>query len=155
MAKKYILTLSEEELTALQEQVARRRGKARELVRVQCLLAVATNGLGWSDAQTHQAYGLSVRSLERLRQSACTQGVEAALRGQPRQHWPESKFTGQVVAHLLACRCSEPPAGHARWSLQLLADQLVALHLLDSASKASVGRVLKKTSSSPGNEKCG
>lgn len=144
MAKYYVVSLTPEEHTELTTMVQQRRVASKRLVRAQCLLAVATNGLGWTDEQTGQAYGVSTRSLERLRQRTCEAGVEAALTGKPRQHWPASKYTGEVEAHLAATACSEPPAGHAHWTLQLLAERLVALQVLPQASPAMVGRVLKK-----------
>lgn len=88
---------------------------------------MATNGPGWTDTQTSQAYVASTRTLERLRQRACEAGVEAALHGQPRQHWPASKYTGELEAHLAAAACSTPLAGHAHWILCLLAQHLVTL----------------------------
>lgn len=90
---------------------------------------MATNGLGWTDAQTSQAYAVSTRTLERLRQRACEMGVGAALLGQPRQQWPESTYTGEVEAHLVATACSAPPAGHAHWALRLLAERVVELQV--------------------------
>ena len=149
------MTLTADEQARLTEWVQQRRVASTRLVRAQCLLAVATNGLGWTDAQTSPAYGVSTRTLERLRQRACAAGVEAALHGQPRQQWPASKYTGQVEAHLAAAACSVPPVGHTPWTLQLLADHLVELAVLPQASAAMVGRVLKKTSYSPGSGRCG
>ena len=116
---------------------------------------MATNGLGWTDQQMARAYAVSTRTLERLRQRACEAGVEAALLGQPRQQWPASKYTGQVEAHLVATACLAPPAGHAHWTLRLLAARVVDLQQLPQVSAAMVGRVLKKTSYSPRNGKCG
>jgi len=155
MAKYYVLTLTTDEQAWLTEMVQQRRVASARLVRAQCLLAVATNGLGWPDGQTSRAYGVSTRTLERLRQRACEAGVEAAWHGQPRQHWPASKYTGEVEAHLAAAACSTPPAGHAHWTLPLLADHLVALQVLPQASAARGGRVLKKTSSSRGSGRWG
>jgi len=155
MTKYYILTLTAEEQASLTALVQQKRVASTRLVRAQCLLAVASNGLGWTDAQTSQAYAVSTRTLERLRQRACEAGVEAALQGQPRQHWPASKYTGEVEAHLAAAACSTPPEGRAHWTLCLLAQHLVTLQLLPQASPAMVGRVLKKTSYSPGSGKCG
>ena len=155
MAKYYVLTLTDDEHVSLTALVQQRRVASTRLVRAQCLLAMATNGLGWTDGQTAQAYAVSTRTLERLRQRACEAGVEAALLGQPRQQWPASKYTGDVEAHLVATACSTAPAGHTHWTLTLLAERLVALQVLPRASAAMVGRVLKKTSSSPGNGKCG
>jgi hypothetical protein len=135
--------------------VQQRRVASTRLVRAQCLLAVATNGLNWSDTQTSPAYGVSTRTLERLRQRACEAGVEAALLGQPRQQWPASKYTGEVEAHLAAAACSTPPEGYAHWTLRLLAAHLVTLQVLPEASPAMVGRVLKKMRYSPGSGRCG
>lgn len=155
MAKKYVFDLTEAEQTALQAIVSQRKGSAQRLVRAQCLLALARNGRGWTDVQTAQTYGVSTRSLERLRQRVCEAGVEGALRGQPRQQWPASKFTGEVEAHLVATACSTPPDGTARWTLTLLAERLVEARVIEAISPASVGRLLKKTRSSPGNGVCG
>ena len=155
MPKQYKLTLSADEESSLRELVAQRRATSPVVVRAQCLLAVAENGLGWRDAQTSQAYGVSIRTLERLRQRACEVGMEAALHGQPRQHWPASKYTGEVEAHLVATACSAPPDGCSHWTLQLLAQRLVDLQVVEQASAAGVGRVLKKTSLSRGSGRCG
>lgn len=155
MAKYYVLTLTADEHASLTELVQQRRVASQRLVRAQCLLAMATNGRRWTDGQTSQAYAVSTRTLERLRQRACEAGVEAALHGQPRQQWPASKYSGEVEAHLVATTCSAPPAGQAHWTLRLLAERLVELQVLPQASAAMVGRVLKKTSYSPGNGRCG
>lgn len=155
MAKYYIVTLTADEQASLTELVQQRRVASARLVRAQCLLAVATNGPHWNDAQTSQAYAVSTRTRERLRQRACEAGVEAALLGQPRQQWPASKYTGEVEAHLAAAACSTPPAGYAHWTLRLLAAHLVTLQVLPEASPAMVGRVLKKMRYSPGRGRCG
>jgi len=155
MAKYYILTLTADEQTCLTDLVQQRRVASARLGRAQCLLAVATTGLGWSDAQTSQAYSVSTRTVERLRQRACEAGVDAALLGQPRQQWPASNYTGEVEAHLAAAACSPPPEGHAHWTLRLLAAQLVTLQVLPEASAAMGGRVLKKMRSSPGSGRWG
>ena len=69
---------------------------SERLVRGQCLLAMASSGLGWTDQQTAHAYAVSTRTLERTRQRAYEAGVEAALLGQPRQQWQASKYTGEL-----------------------------------------------------------
>jgi hypothetical protein len=155
MPKQYKLTLSADEASSLRELMAQRRANRTRVVRAQCLLAVAENGLGWRDAQASQAYGGSIRTLERLRQWACEAGIAAALHGQPRPHWPVSKYTGEVEAHLVATACAAPPDGHPHGRLQLLAQHLVALQVLQQASAAGVGRVLKKTNASRGSGRWG
>jgi putative transposase len=61
------------------------------------------------------------------------------------------KVTGEVEAHLTLLACSDPPEGHARWTLHLLADRLVELKVVDSLSHTAVAKTLKKTHSSPGS----
>ncbi|MEM6285684.1 MAG: helix-turn-helix domain-containing protein, partial [Bacteroidota bacterium] len=63
---------------------------------------------------------------------------------------PARKFDGQTEAHLVALRCSEPPGDRSAWTLQLLADRMVALDHVESISTDTVRRMLKKTRSSPG-----
>jgi transposase len=76
------------------------------------------------------------------------EGLEAALnRRAPRQPRPRL-LDGEQEAHLLALACSQPPAGHARWTLRLLADQMVVLEYVESISYETVRRALKKTRSS-------
>jgi hypothetical protein len=77
------------------------------------------------------------------------QGLEAAISRKKRQVSPTpSIFDGEAEARLIQLACSEPPSGHARWSLRLLEKQVVALGIVESASDSTIGRVLKKTSSS-------
>ena len=59
-------------------------------------------------------------------------------------------MTGEVEAELTLLACSDPPEGHARWTLRLLAKQLMALEVVESISHVTVGEVLKKTSFSLG-----
>ena len=65
------------------------------------------------------------------------------------------KADGDLEAHLVALSCSAPPEGFARWSLRLLADQIVELGYIDSVSHETVRRVLKKTNLSPGGGRDG
>jgi transposase len=76
-------------------------------------------------------------------------GLERALEEAPRPGQPP-KLDGKQQARLIAEACSAPPEGHARWTLQLLADRVVALGLSDSIARETVRQVLKETSSSPG-----
>jgi len=76
-------------------------------------------------------------------------GLQAALYDKPRPG-QKPKVTGEVEARLVMLACSDPPPGHTRWSLRLLADQMVELEIVDSISHVTVGQVLKKTKSSRG-----
>jgi len=77
------------------------------------------------------------------------EGLRAALYDKPRPG-QKPKVTGEVEAQLMVLACSKPPPGHARWTLRLLAEQMVELEIVDSISHVTVGQVLKKTKSSRG-----
>ena len=67
----------------------------------------------------------------------------------------EKILDGQKEAHLVALGCSSPPEGQRRWTMQLLADKLVELEIVERISRQTVARTLKKTKSNLGNEKVG
>ena len=91
---------------------------------------------------------VSERKVDRVKKKFVQEGLEMTLNRQPMQRECELKIDGRLEAQLLTMRCSAPPEGHARWSLRLLADQLVELALVDSVSHETVRRTLKKTNSS-------
>lgn len=153
MPKTYRVRLTAEERTALEDLCRRRSQKAEPVKRALVLLAADESELGpaWTDEQIAKVYPVSVRTIERLRQRLIEHGLDIALHGLPRgPKQPDRKFDGTTEAHLVALRCSDPPEGHAEWTLQLLADQMVALDYAESISGESVRRLLKKTNSSPG-----
>ena len=87
-----------------------------------------------------------MRTVENLRERLVTEGFELALEGKKRQAPPTPrKLDGEGEAKLIAMRLGKPPAGYGRWSLQLLADELVALEVVDSISRETVRKTLKKT----------
>ncbi len=156
MAKKYRVHLSAEEREQLAELIAARDGKNRQVKRAYALLAADENGdKKWTDQQIKQAYGLSIAGLERLRERLVLEGFKAALFGKKREVHKEKLFTGEVEAKLIALRCSDPPQGYNRWTLRLLADQMVSLEYVEHMSHWSVGEILKKTKLSPGKSKAG
>jgi hypothetical protein len=153
MPKTYHVRLTPEERAELDALTRRRSQKAAPVKRALVLLAADESDLGpaWTDAQIAEVYPMSVRTVERLRQRLVEHGLERALHGIPRgPRQPARTFDGQTEAHLVALRCSDPPEGYARWTLQLLADQMVALDYVASISRETVRRMLKKTSSSRG-----
>jgi hypothetical protein len=91
------------------------------------------------------------RTVVRIRQRFVEQGEEHALNRKPRQTPPTPvKLDSAGEAHLVALVCSEPPAGHKRWSLSLLAQELTRLEVVTSICPETVRRALKKTNLSPG-----
>jgi len=155
MGVRHRLLLTAEEQEQLKQLISKRKAGSKPVVRAQALLAVAENGLNKPDKEAAELFGTTTRSIERLRKRCCEDGLQAALEGKKREVFKEKKLTGDVEAKLAMLACSEPPAGHGQWTLQLLADRMVELHYIDSISHTSVGTLLKKMKSSPGSRRCG
>jgi len=138
------VTLTDDERQHLEGLLSKGKAAARTLRHAQALLK-ADQPVGWTDADIADAFALSVRTIERLRQRFVEDGLDAALRPKPAPRLPR-KVDGAVEAHLVALACSDPPAGRRRWTLRLLAGRLVELDLVESISHEGVRQVLKKTS---------
>jgi hypothetical protein len=107
---------------------------------------------GWRpDAWIAAALGMHVNTVARLRKDFVAGGEPAVTGRKPREVPPTApKIDGRTEAHLVAVCCSKPPEGRARWTLRLLADELVARRLVTSVCIETVRRALKKIGSSPG-----
>jgi transposase len=149
--KKYVVELSAEERERLDTLIHTGKHSAQQLMRARILLKADASeaGEGWSDSQIAAALDTSVNTVARIRQQLVEAGFEAVL---VRQHSPASArpriFDGAAEAKLIALACSSPPKGRKRWTLQLLEEQVVELKIVDRASDNTIGRTLKKTSSS-------
>ena len=111
------------------------------------LLAADESELGpaWTDERIAEVYPVSLRTVERLRQRLVEEGLATALHGLARgPKQPARQFDGKTEAHLVALRCGEPPKGQPRWTLQLLADEMVALDYTASMSGSRCGTCSKK-----------
>lgn len=153
MPKTYHVRLSPDERSDLEALVARRSAKAEPVKRALMLLALdeADDAPALADAEVAQRYHVATRTVERLRRRLVEHGLDLALHGVPRgPKQPARKFDGTTEAHLVALRCSAPPADRSGWTLTLLADQMVALDHVESISPETVRPLLKKTHSSPG-----
>lgn len=148
MQKKYIVNLTEEERGTLDEIVTRKRVLALKRKRAHMLLLADD---GWTDQEIADKLDVEVRTVERVRQRCCERGLMACLERKQQENPSRPRtLDGAAEARLVALACSEPPAGRARWTLSLLADKLVELEVVDSVSRTTVHRALKKTRSSPG-----
>jgi len=146
MNKKFIVRLSEEERGICQGIVKKLKGSSQKVRRAQILLKVDADGPGWADAKIADAFNCRVQTIENLRKRLVTEGFAVALEGKKRQQPPTpAKLDGAAEAKLIAMRLGKPPAGYGHWTLQLLADELVALEVVDSISHETVRKVLKKT----------
>jgi hypothetical protein len=153
MPKKYRIYLSGAERVELQSMINRGKAAAGKRLRAQMLLAADESHQEGAmvDGDIARAFGASVRSVERVRCALAEHGLQIAVHGwPPHRRQPRGKLDGWAEAHLVAATCSAPPAGAARWTLQLLGDHLVKLSLVESISAQTIGRALKKTPSSPG-----
>ena len=150
--KKYKVTLTDEERTELQELISRGKGPARRLCHARILLKAdaSPEGPGWEDVAISEALEVGTATVERVRRRLVEEGLEQALgRRKPRRQYPR-RLDGKGEAHLIALACSQVPEGRDRWTLQLLADRMVALGHVGVVSRETVRRTLKKTRSNHG-----
>jgi hypothetical protein len=146
MVKKYIVRLSDEERQVCAEVVKKLKGTSQKVRRAQILLKADADGPGWTDAEISEAFNCRVQTIENLRKRLVTEGFDQALNRKKRETPPtEPLLDGQGEAKLISMRLGKPPAGYGRWTLQLLADELVALEVVDSISIETVRKTLKKT----------
>jgi hypothetical protein len=145
--KKYIVELTSEERCQLRQIINAERMAAHKRRHAQMLLKLdqGPHGPGWSDAQVAAAFDCTSRSAERLRRRLVECGLDAALEHGNRGSYRARALDGVAEAHLIALACGDPPKGHNRWTVRLLADQMVSLGRVESCGKSSVHRVLKKT----------
>jgi len=146
MNKKYIVRLSEQERQVCKEVIKKLKGSSQKVRRVQMLLKADADGPSWIDSRIADAFNCRVQTIESLRKRCVTESLDLALHGKKRQSPPTaSLLDGKGEAKLISMRLGKPPAGYGRWSLQLLADELVALEVVDSISHETVRKTLKKT----------
>jgi transposase len=143
--KKYIVDLTAEERTVLEQLLQKGKSSARKLTRARILLHADE---GETDEEIATALRVGVATVERTRQRFVEANLEA-LNDRPRPGG-QCKLSGKQEAHLIAVACTPAPHGHTRWTLQLLADQVVALGFAQSIARETVRQVLKKTRSSRG-----
>lgn len=156
MNKRHHITLSTEERQELNAITKAGQVNARALKRAQMLLKAdeGPQGPAWSDAAIAEALEVHPMTVWGVRKRYLARGLTSVLEGQYTGH-NHRRMTGEVEAHLIAVACSDPPEGRATWTLQLLADKLVTLELVDHISDETVRRTLKKTHLSPGSKTSG
>ena len=145
MNKKYIVRLSDEERGVCQQIIKKLTGSSQKFRRAQILLKADADGPGWLDIKIAEAFNCRVQTIENVRKRLVTEGFALALHGQQRQEPPtRPKLDGAAEAPLIAMRLGKPPAGYGHWTLQLLADELVALEVVEAISHETVRKTLKK-----------
>jgi Homeodomain-like domain len=154
---KYRVTLTAEERADLEQLVSSGKAAARKLTHARILL-LADNSLGNErpDDQIVAALGTSLRTVSRVRHQLVTEGFGVALLRRPQPpRLDKIKIKGNVEQRLVQLACSDPPKGRCHWTLQLLADELVVLGLVQKVSTETVRQALKKTTSSRGSSRPG
>lgn len=146
MNKKYIVRLTEQERQKCTEVIKKLKGSSQKVRRSQILLKADADGPSWTDAKIADAFNCRVQTIENLRKRLVTESFELALNGKKRETPPTPPLLdGAQEAKLISMRLGKPPAGYGKWTLQLLADELVALEVVDSISHETVRQTLKKT----------
>ena len=153
--KKYIVKLNQEEREELQELIGKGQASARKLAHARILLKAdsSENGPGWTDQSIAEALEVSIATIERVRERLVEESLASALT-RHRPHSPRlRKLDGEQEAHLIALACSKPEEGQERWTLQLLADKLVQLQVVESISRETIRQVLAHNELKPWHSK--
>ncbi len=150
MAYPYRVVLTEDQRAELRGLVGSGVAPARMLTRARVLLKAdhGEGGPGWSDAAIAGALDIDPSTVLRVRRQFAAEGLAATLARKRPDRVYERALDGEQEAKLIAVACAEAPEGHARWSLRLLADELVRLEVVETISHETVRQTLKKTSSS-------
>ena len=152
LVKKYVVRLSVEEREQLETLIRKGKSPAGRLLKARILLKadVSKAGQGWSDNRIIEALETSPSMVYRVRKQLVEEGFETVLSRKQRATPAVARiFDGEKEAKLVALACSKPPKGRVRWTLRLLENKVVELGIVDRASDSTIGRALKKTSSSP------
>ena len=142
--KKYGVKLSGDERIALETFVSEGKKSAREINRARILLL---DDRGKKDKEISDILGITRQTVYSVRKKFSEGGYESVtdcLRERPRCGRPVT-IDSRTEAGITVIACSEPPEGHAEWTLRLIADRAVRLEITDSISHESVRKVLKKT----------
>jgi len=156
--KKYIVTLTAEERDYLTNLTTKGKHRSRRILNALTLLACDEGEHQPNRSKNEEiskVLNTSMRKIDRTKRRFVLYGFDAAIEGKKSDRVYKKKVDGDFEAHLLALSCSEPPEGHARWTLRLLADKAVELGYIDEVSHETVRRTLKKTKSSLGSTKDG
>ena len=152
MAKRYRVTLTDQERRELGAMVSAGKAAARKLTRARVLLLAdqADGRPAKSDPEITDALWCGRATVERIRKQFVEDGLEATLKPQATTRTYVRRLDGRAEAHLVAMTCGAPPEGRGRWTLRLLADRMVGLGYAESLCHETVRQTLKKTSSSRG-----
>ncbi|MCK5592346.1 MAG: helix-turn-helix domain-containing protein [Candidatus Pacebacteria bacterium] len=139
--KKYIVTLTSSEKEKLQSMISSGKHSAKKLLKARVLLK---SEQGWKDQKIADSLDITTRTLENMRKQFVEDGFDNFLQGRYSQRTYFRKLDGEKEAQLITIACSESPEGHERWTLKMLANEMVRLEYVDTISPDTVRRTLKK-----------
>ena len=145
--KRYVVKLTKEEKSRLKEETSKGKSPAIRQLKARILMKAdaSRGGSGWNDTQISEALGTYPVMCARVRQQFVEEGLDKVLSRKKRETPAvQPIFDGEKEARLIQLACSEPPKGHAGWSLRLLANKVVELGIVDAVSHSTVGLALKK-----------
>lgn len=148
MSQQHVIRLTPAERAELQQLIRAGVAPARQLTRARIVLKAdrARGGRHWTDGAIAEALEVSSRTVARVRADFAAGRLARAIpRQKPRRDYLR-RLDGAGEAHLIALACSPPPTGRSHWTLQLLADRLVELEVVESIAPETVRQVLKKKS---------
>ena len=147
--KRYVVKLDTDERKELSQLVKKENVATKKRTHAQVLLLAdcGRHGSAWKDEAIAEACRVTVRTVENIRKRLVLEGLEAALNRKPQVRLSRQKILdGEKEAKVIALCCGAKPAGHARWTLRLLAERVVELDIVESVSHETVRQCLKKTS---------
>jgi len=144
--------LTEPERAQLRTLIGQGTAPARLLTHARILLKAnqGEGGPGWTDTAIAGAVEVHPATVGRVRRGFVEGGLDAALHRTAPNRVSPRRLDGAAEAHLIALACGDPPAGRERWTLRLLADELVRLEVVETVSHETVRQTFKQTPSNPG-----
>ena len=152
------VTLTKEERERLESIIKDGKQTARKFNRAKILLLAdeGAEGPAMTDTEIADKLDVSVPTVARVRRLLITKGqIDDVLNSNHHNAGRPPKIDGIVQATIVAQACSAPPEGRCKWTVRLLADQLVKLEVIDSISHTAVGNALKKMNLSLGSVRSG
>lgn len=150
MKKKYVVSLDKKERIALERIVKRGENKASLITHANILLKADTNGANLADQEIADMYHCHQQTVSNVRRRYSQYGLDGALKRKTRNSPPIPPILdGEKEARLIALSCQQPPEGYSRWTCKLLSEKLVELEIVESISRKTVERTLKKRTQTP------
>jgi transposase len=148
----YKVKLTELQRERLIEIVRNGKQQAKVIMHANVLLQAdcSANGPALKAKVIAENLNIHSRTVHRIRRKYAEEGIDAAIQRKPHKQYKPRRLDGEAEAHLIALSCSQAPEGRISWTLELLANELVRLEVVDSVSKSTIRKTLKKTNLSLG-----